>query len=119
MLLAMLGASELRRPTVRARAETGWTAPAGKRQYARAVVSRTSVSRTPVSLPTDGAVGVGDGGGTFTVRPVGAQGSHLVADLAEANALAMVPEAVTRVEPGDELECLLLEGSSGLLEVAR
>ena len=43
------------------------------------------------------------------MRPVGAQGSHLVADLAEANCLAVVPEEVTQVEPGDELRCLMLD----------
>ena len=42
------------------------------------------------------------------MTPVGAQGSHLAADLAVATCLAVVPEDVTRVEPGDELECDLL-----------
>jgi molybdopterin molybdotransferase len=43
------------------------------------------------------------------VTPVGGQGSHLVADLAGATCLAVVPESVTRVEPGDELRCLVLD----------
>jgi molybdopterin molybdotransferase len=42
------------------------------------------------------------------VVPVGAQGSHLVADLAAATCLAVVPEAVTHVAPGDQLRCLPL-----------
>jgi molybdopterin molybdotransferase len=48
------------------------------------------------------------GPGSPAVRPVGAQGSHLVADLAAATCLAVVPEHVTQVGPGDELRCLLL-----------
>jgi molybdopterin molybdotransferase len=44
------------------------------------------------------------------VRPVaGGHGSHLVAQLAEATCLAVVPEDVTDVKPGDELRCMVLE----------
>ena len=46
--------------------------------------------------------------GQAFVTPVGAQGSHLAADLATATCLAVVPEDVTRVEPGDELTCEIL-----------
>ena len=49
-------------------------------------------------------------GGAAVLTPVGGQGSHLVADLAEATCLAVVPEDVTEVHAGDELPCLLLEG---------
>ena len=70
-------------------AGASWRSPRGKRQFTRAV--RTS-----------------DQGG-FVVRPVGSQRSHLVADLAGANCLAIVPEDVTAVEPGDRLDCLLLD----------
>jgi hypothetical protein len=35
-----------------------------------------------------------------------------VADLAEATCLAIVPEAVTWVEPGTELDCLVLDESA-------
>ena len=38
--------------------------------------------------------------GARPVRPVGGQGSHLVADLAEANCLAVVPEDVTDGQAG-------------------
>ncbi|HVN13363.1 MAG TPA: gephyrin-like molybdotransferase Glp [Kineosporiaceae bacterium] len=83
------------RPQVVAAAATGWTSPRGRRQFTRAVL--------------DPATGEGDVPvrGLPVVRPVGAQGSHLVADLASATCLAVVPEGVTVVRPGDELQCLL------------
>ncbi len=87
----LAGETTLMRPSRRCVAEVGWTSPAGKRQYVRAVYTPTLDGEPP------------------TVRPVGAQGSHLLADLAEANCLAVVGEPHTRVEPGDELRCLLLE----------
>ena len=82
------------RPTLTAVADVPWRSPENRRQFARAVL-----------LPASG-------GGRPRVRPVGAQGSHLVADLAAATCLAVVPEGVGAVEPGDELVCLpLLETS--------
>jgi molybdopterin molybdotransferase len=90
LLRTLAGEGTLHRHRVPAVAEVGWDSPQGKRQFVRAVLQR---HRDRVA----------------SVRPVGAQGSHLVADLAEATCLAVVPEAVTRVEPGEELECLLLD----------
>jgi molybdopterin molybdotransferase len=87
-LLAMLGEPAWERPGVRAAAGIGWSSPPGRRQYVRATIV--------------------EGEGRAVVTPVGAQGSHLAADLAVATCLAVVPEDVTRVEPGDELECRLL-----------
>jgi molybdopterin molybdotransferase len=87
-LLAMLGERAWERPRVRAVAGAGWPSPPGRRQYARATLEQRD--------------------GRTVVTPVGAQGSHLAADLAVATCLAVVPEDVTRVEPGDELECDLL-----------
>ena len=43
-----------------------------------------------------------------TVRPVGGSGSHLIAALAHADCLLVVPEDVTSVEPGAEVEVVLL-----------
>ncbi len=88
-LRKMMGESSLHRPTVRAVATQGWGSPSGKRQFSRVVVS--------------GSVG------GFTVAPVGGNGSHLVNDLSVANALAVVPEDVSRVEEGDTVRCMLLE----------
>jgi molybdopterin molybdotransferase len=76
-----------------ASAATGWTSPAGKRQFVRARLEDR-------------------GFGDLQVRPVGGQGSHLVADLAEATCLAVVPEEVTEVSTGDRLECLMLDQRS-------
>jgi molybdopterin molybdotransferase len=88
-LRKMLGESALHRPLVPAVATRGWTSPAGKRQFAR--------------------VRVVHGEDGLTVEPVGGHGSHLVADLSVADALAVVPEHVTQVEAGDTVRCLLLE----------
>jgi molybdopterin molybdotransferase len=43
------------------------------------------------------------------VAPVGGHGSHLVGDLAEANALIVVPEDVTSVEAGAQVQVLVLD----------
>jgi molybdopterin molybdotransferase len=85
----MLGVEPLHRPTVRAVCEEALTSPPGKRQYAR------------------GWLGVTDG--RYVVRPVGGAGSHLVGDLAHANALVVVPEAVTEVPAGGTVEVMGLE----------
>jgi len=82
------------RTALTAVAAQAWRSPENRRQFARAVLSPDPV------------------GGRFSVRPVGAQGSHLVADLAAATCLAVVPEGVGAVEAGDELECLLLSEAS-------
>lgn len=42
------------------------------------------------------------------MTPVGGAGSHLVAALAHADALIVVPESATSVEPGTEVEVVLL-----------
>ncbi|GAA3058996.1 hypothetical protein GCM10020000_47370 [Streptomyces olivoverticillatus] len=46
---------------------------------------------------------------TGRVTTVGGAGSHLVKALAEANALIVVPEDTTGVEPGAELDVVLLD----------
>jgi molybdopterin molybdotransferase len=71
-------------------AAAGWRSPAGRRQFARAVLEPATTA-----------------GSRPAVRPVGAQGSHLVADLAAATCLAVVTEEVTEVRAGDEVRCLL------------
>ena len=89
VLRKMLGEPQLHRPVVTARVERGWRSPAGKRQYTRVELRRE----------TDGPV----------ISPIGGHGSHLLADLAHANALAVVAPEVTEVAPGDQVRCLLLE----------
>jgi molybdopterin molybdotransferase len=89
-LLRLAGESELERGSRTATAAVGWTSPPGKRQFVRARLTGSEA----------------DG---LQVRPVGGQGSHLVADLAEATCLAVVPEDVTEVAAGDQVECLVLD----------
>lgn len=89
-LRKLAGERSLHRPTVTAVAGAAWSSPAGKRQFVRAVLESAEDGRT-------------------VVTPVGGQGSHLVADLAGATCLAVVPEDVTSVEVGRPLTCMLLE----------
>ena len=85
----MLGVEPLTRPTVRARLTSKVTSPPGKRTYARAWVAVEQ--------------------GEYVVSPVGGSGSHLIASLAGANALVVVPEATTEVEAGATVTAMLLE----------
>ncbi|RZU15184.1 gephyrin-like molybdotransferase Glp [Streptomyces sp. BK239] len=82
----MMGLKDVHRPTTRARlvADEALTSPRGRRQFLRATHAEG------------------------TVRPVGGAGSHLVAALAHADALIVVPEGVESVEPGAEVEVVLL-----------
>lgn len=91
-LRRMLGAEPLFRPRVRATTTVPMRAPAGKRQFARA---RLEVR--------DGA---------YVVTPVGGSGSHLLAGMAAANALAVVPEDVTEVPAGSPVAVMMLERRS-------
>ncbi|MET9698154.1 gephyrin-like molybdotransferase Glp [Streptomyces sp. NPDC006529] len=83
-----LPAADPHRPVVRAVLEAGEAlrSPAGRRQFLRGKYD-----------PANG-----------TVSPVGGSGSHLIAALAHADSLMVVPEDVTSVEPGTELEVVLL-----------
>jgi molybdopterin molybdotransferase len=85
----MLGVEPLHRPVVRATCLQAMTSQPGKRQYARAWLD------------------VADG--RYVVKPVGGHGSHLVGDLAHANALLVMPEAVTEVPEGGTVEVMVLE----------
>ncbi len=83
---ALMGLPDVHRPTTRATlaAEKALTSPKGRRQFLR---------------------------GTYRngrVTPVGGAGSHLVAALAHADALIVVPEDTESVEPGAEVEVVLL-----------
>ncbi|GGY93838.1 molybdotransferase-like divisome protein Glp [Streptomyces poonensis] len=83
---ALMGLEDLHRPTARAtlHASKALTSPAGRRQFLRGTYA-------------DGQV-----------TPVGGASSHLVAALARADALIVVPEDVESVEPGTEVEVVLL-----------
>lgn len=76
-------------PVATGTAATGWRSPARKTQYVRARLSGEP--------------------GRRTLEPIGTQRSHLIADLAHADVLVVVPPEVERVHPGDTLDYLTLE----------
>ncbi|WP_406139148.1 gephyrin-like molybdotransferase Glp [Streptomyces sp. NBC_01089] len=85
---ALMGMREVRRPTVRATLETGAaiSSPVGRRQFLR---GRYDAEKR-------------------TVSTVGGSGSHLIAALAHADCLIVIPEDTALAEPGTELEVVLL-----------
>ncbi|MEU8838808.1 gephyrin-like molybdotransferase Glp [Streptomyces roseus] len=85
---ALMGLADVSRPSVRAvlEADKALGSPAGRRQFLRGKYDPQ----------------------TGTVSPVGGSGSHLIAALAHADSLMVVPEDVTSLEPGAELEVVLL-----------
>jgi molybdopterin molybdotransferase len=85
----MLGVDAIHRPTLRARLTAPLTSPPGKRSFARAQLSVEH--------------------GAYSAMPVGGGGSHLIASLAHANALVVVPEKVTELEAGATVTVMLLE----------
>ncbi|MGP3635214.1 molybdotransferase-like divisome protein Glp [Streptomyces sp. 24-1644] len=84
----LMGLDEVHRPTVTATlaADKALSSPAGKRQFLRGTYDA-------------------DAG---TVTPVGGSGSHLIAALAQADALIVLPEDVTSAEPGTTTQVILL-----------
>jgi molybdopterin molybdotransferase len=86
----MLGSPRLHRPTAKAVLQSALRSPDGKRQFARA---RVRTARD----------------GTYQATPMDGQGSHLIGDLAYANALIVVPEQVTELAAGQVVETVLLE----------
>jgi molybdopterin molybdotransferase len=91
-LRLMAGRPQDETSRVRAVAAHDWTAPAGKVQYARVVLSRAS----------------SEAGAGHTAAIAGHQGSHALGSLAGANALAVIPAEVTLVRAGDQVSCHLL-----------
>lgn len=82
----LMGLPDVHRPTTRAKlvCDKALTSPRGRRQFLRGTYQ-------------DGEV-----------RPVGGSGSHLVAALAQADSLIVVPEDAESVESGTEVEVVLL-----------
>ncbi len=82
-----------RRPFVRPEAEAvithGLRSPDGRRQFARGTLSVVD--------------------GHLAVTPVGSQGSHMIGDLADSDALIVVPESVTWVDAGETVTVLPLD----------
>jgi molybdopterin molybdotransferase len=88
-LRRMIGVEPLSRPTVRARLGERISSPPGLRSYLR------------------GSLTVEDG--AYVVRPVGGVGSHLIAALAAANSLVVIPESVTELDAGSAVSVMMLE----------
>jgi len=88
-LRRLMGLTPYARPAVTARLSTAngepMRSPAGRRQYMRGRFS----------------AGV--------VTPVGSPASHMLGGLADANCLLVVPEDVTELAPGADVEVLLIE----------
>ncbi|MFE5816520.1 gephyrin-like molybdotransferase Glp [Streptomyces sp. NPDC056479] len=82
----LMGLTDVHRPRLTATltADKALTSPKGRRQFLRGIYA-------------DGEV-----------RPVGGAGSHLIAALAHADSLIVVPEDTESVEPGSEVEVVLL-----------
>jgi len=91
-LRTMLGATPVERPRVRAITTQALTSTAGKRSFLRV---HLEVKK-----------------GAYVVTPVSGPGSHLLAGLSRANALALVPEGVESVAVGEPVEVLVLERRS-------
>ncbi|MEX2289099.1 MAG: gephyrin-like molybdotransferase Glp [Mycobacteriales bacterium] len=88
-LRKMLGAAPIERPRVRAVATKVLTSPPGKRSFLRVWLEVKK--------------------GAYVVTPVSGAGSHLLAGLSRANALAVVPEDVEKVASGEAVDVLVLE----------
>lgn len=69
----------------------------------RSMRGRQQLVRASVQLDADG----------IRVTPVGGAGSHLIAGLAQADALIVLAEGVTRVDQGDQVPVLLLDRPVG------
>lgn len=90
-LRTMQGRPEAARAVHPGIAAVGWRSPAGRAQYMPVLASRHA-------------------DGTLRLRPsaAGGSGSHLIASLADANAVAIVPESATEVRAGERLPVWLL-----------
>jgi molybdopterin molybdotransferase len=85
----LMGRTPYIRPSADAMITHALPSPAGRRQFARGTLSVVD--------------------GRLAVTPVGAQGSHLIGDLAESDALIVVPESVTSVDAGETVTVLPLD----------
>ena len=85
----LMGRTPYVRPSADAMITHDLASPDGRRQLARGILSLVD--------------------GRLAVTPVGAQGSHLIGDLAESDALIVVPESVTSVAAGETVTVLPLD----------
>ncbi|WP_405061687.1 molybdopterin molybdotransferase MoeA [Kribbella sp. NBC_01505] len=92
-LRKLMGQMPYQRSLTRGVALDEFKSPSGRRQFVRA------------------AARFGDEG--WMASTVGGHGSHLLGGLSRANALIVVPEDVTSVRAGDQVELLLLDEETG------
>jgi molybdopterin molybdotransferase len=78
----------VQRPTVYATAAEPMSSPPHKRSFLRVRLAREGTG--------------------WVASPTGAQGSHVITSIARADGLAVIPENVTQVAPGDEVRVQLL-----------
>jgi molybdopterin molybdotransferase len=86
-LRGAMGHPAVDRPRARARLVSALRSPAGKRQYRRARHDE----------------------GMVEVTPLGGPGSHLLASFAASNCLIEIPEQMTEVDAGTEVDLVLLD----------
>jgi len=89
-LRKMMGFAKLHRPVAEARLEDGWTGRADQRTTFLRVVARRDA----------------DG---MQARLTGPQGSAILSSMLSANALAVIPPGLDRVEPGGRIQLHLTE----------
>jgi molybdopterin molybdotransferase len=82
------GRRDVQRPTVYATAAEPMSSPPHKRSFLRVRLAREGTG--------------------WVASPTGAQGSHVITSIARADGLAVIPENVTQVAPGDEVRVQLL-----------
>ncbi len=85
----LMGKLPYARPTTTARLTHPISSPAGRRQFVRAEYSRDHAGPA--------------------VTPVGGHGSHLLGDLASSDALVVVPEDVTSLPAGEQVQVQRLD----------
>ncbi len=88
-IFRMLGRADWQRPVVRAVADEPIPNTDGRRVYARAILTQRD--------------------GAWHAALTGPQGSGILTSMAQANALAVVPEHVLGIHPGEEVDCLLID----------
>jgi molybdopterin molybdotransferase len=88
-ILKMLGKQNFVKPTIRAVMEDGIKNEDGRRIFARVIAARR------------------DGG--YFAHTTGGQGSGILTSMVKANGLAIVPEEMVEVKPGDSLNVMMLD----------
>jgi molybdopterin molybdotransferase len=88
-LLRMQGRRDLRRPVLRLSAATAWRTPPGRAQYLPVTIDRSDPA-------------------AWRAVPATSGGSHLAGGLGRAEAYAVVPAEVSRVDAGDPVDVMLI-----------